>query len=66
MPMLFALGQHQALVEAQAKLSSDEKLCAFLDDIYITSLPGSVTEAHTIVQEELWTYGGNHLHHGRN
>ena len=37
MPMLFVLGQHQALVVAQARLSGDEKLFAFLDDIYITS-----------------------------
>ena len=65
MPMFFALGQHQALVQAQARLSGDEKLCAFLDDIYITSLPGRATEAHTIVEEELWTHAGIHLHHGK-
>ena len=52
MPMLFA-GQHEALVQAQARLFGDEKLCAFLDDMHITSLPGKATEAHTIVEEEL-------------
>ena len=65
MPMLFALAQHQAPVQAQARLSGDEKLCAFLDDIYITSLPGRATEAPTIVGEELWTDAGMHLHHGK-
>ena len=66
MPMLFALCQHLALVQAQARLFVDEKLCAFLDDIYITSLPGRATEAHTVVGEELWTCAGIHLHHGKN
>ena len=65
MPMFFALGQHQALVQAQARLSGDEKLCAFLDDILHHSLPGRATEAHTIVEEELWTHAGIHLHHGK-
>ena len=65
MPMLFALGQHQALVHAQVRLLGDEKLCPFLDGIYITSLPGSATKAHTIVEEELWTHAGIHLHHGK-
>ena len=51
--MLFALGQHQAPVHAQARLSGNEKLCAFLDDIHITSSPDRATEAHTIVGEEL-------------
>ena len=64
-PMLFALGQHQALVEAQARLSGDEKLFAFLDDIYITSSPGRVLEVHTIIQEELWNHANIHFHHGK-
>ena len=56
MPMLFALGQHQALVQTQARLRNNEKVMAFLDDIYITSPePDRVMEAHTVVAEELWT-----------
>ena len=39
-----------ALVQAQARLFGDEELCAFLDDIYITRLPGRATEAHTVVE----------------
>ena len=50
MPMLFALGQHQALVQTQARLRN-EKLMAFLDDIYITSPElDRVMEAHTVVE----------------
>ena len=53
MPLLFALGQHKSLVEAQTRLSGNEKLLAFLDDIYIANMPDRVSEAHTIVEEEL-------------
>ena len=35
MPILFALGQHQALVQTQARLGNLEKGMAFLDDIVI-------------------------------
>ena len=56
MPMLFALGQHQALVQTQARMGNTEKVMAFLDDIVIsTPEPDRVTEAHTTVAEELWT-----------
>ena len=42
MPMLFALGQHKSLVEAQATLSNEKHLFAFLDDVYVTNKPGVV------------------------
>ena len=38
---------------------------AFLDDVYITNQPGRVTEARTVVEEELWTHAGIRLHHGK-
>ena len=65
MPKLFALGQRKSLVEAQARLSGNEKLLAFVDDIYIASMPDRVLDAHTIVQEELSTHAHLHLHHGK-
>ena len=40
MPLLFALGQHKSLVEAQARLSGNERLLALLDDIYIAKYAG--------------------------
>ena len=35
MPMLFSLGQHRALVAIAEQLQENEKLFAFLDDIYV-------------------------------
>ena len=57
-----ALGQHKSLVEAQARLSGNERP---LDDICIASMPDRVSEAHTIVEEELSTHAHIHLHHGK-
>ena len=66
MPMLFALGQHQALVQTQARLGNTEKVMAFLDDIVIsTHEPVRVTEAHTIVAEELWSHARIQVHFGK-
>ena len=53
MPMLFSLGEHQALVAIQARLQDDEELFAYLDDMYIVCTPARV---HTIVKEELWAH----------
>ena len=39
MPALFALGQHQALEAIQGSLQPSEILMAFLDDVYVTTLP---------------------------
>ena len=60
MPRLFALGQHGALEATQTRLGRGEHVMAFLDDIYITNQPGRVIEAHTVVEEELWTHAGIH------
>ena len=63
MPMLFALGQHQALVQTQAMLRDNEKVMAFLDDIHIaTPEPDRVMEAHTVVAEELWSNARIQVH----
>ena len=43
MPMLFSLGQYRALVAVKAKLRTDEKLFAFLDDIYVVCRPDRVS-----------------------
>ena len=39
MPALFSLGQHDALVAIQRRLGLDERLLAFLDDIYAVGGP---------------------------
>ena len=35
MPMLYSLGQHEALLSVQDSLLPDEKLFAYLDDLYV-------------------------------
>ena len=42
MPLLFAVGQHAALVAAQGRLQQDERILTFLDDMYTTSDPDRV------------------------
>ena len=42
MPMLFALGQHQALRSVQHFLRSDERLFAYFDDIHVVCAPERV------------------------
>ena len=37
MPALYALAQHDGLVEADAKLEAGERLFSFLDDLYVTT-----------------------------
>ena len=38
-PALFALGQHEALCRAAAELHQDDALLAFLDDLYVVTVP---------------------------
>ncbi|OLP88553.1 hypothetical protein AK812_SmicGene30090 [Symbiodinium microadriaticum] len=38
-PALFALGQHDALCQAAAALNPDDALMAFLDDLYVVTVP---------------------------
>ena len=58
MPALFSLGQHSALEAIQARLRLDERLMAFLDDIYAKSNPNRSVTVFTAVQEELqrWAF----------
>ena len=53
MPLVFSVGQH-ATLKAALKGLPDEKLLAFLDDIYIVSKPDRVGRAAEVVQTELW------------
>ena len=53
MPLLFAVGQHQALVAAHRQLQNNESIFVFLDDIYMVTTPERVGAVCAIVQEEL-------------
>ena len=53
MPMLFALGQHRALEAVQRRLRDNEKLFAFLDDVYLVCTPNRVADVLAILAQEL-------------
>ena len=65
MPLLFAVGQHAALEAAQGRLQQDERIFAFLDDIYTTSDPDRVGAVYAILQEELHHHCGIRIHTGK-
>ena len=51
MPMLFSLGQHNALRPVQVGLQERELIFAYLDDVYFLE---RVSAIFAILQEELW------------
>ena len=65
MPMLFSLGQHRALVASAEQLQENEKLFAFLDDIYVVCDPDRVENVHQLLQRELWVHARISLHLGK-
>ena len=50
MPLLYALGQHQALVAAKNRLAESEKVFAFHDDVFMVTSPARVGVAYTVMQ----------------
>ena len=52
MPMLYALGQHQALRVVQSHLGAGESLFAFHDDIHTESQVERVGDIHSLLQDE--------------
>ena len=65
MPLLFAVGQHHALDTVSRSLREDEKLLAYLDDIYFCTEPNGVGEVYTVVQEALQTHAGISIRGGK-
>ena len=65
MPVLHALGQHQALCSVQSQLLQDERLFAFHDDIHVVSQPERTVEIHDILREGLWDYSRIQIHAGK-
>ena len=62
MPMLFSLGQHEALEAISGRLLPEERLFAYLDDLHVVCQPARVAEVHTAVREELWRCAKISLH----
>ena len=65
MPLLFSLGQHRALVGVQAHLKTDERLFAFLDDIYVVCPPERVGEVNLVLEQQLRVHTGINIHQGK-
>ena len=65
MPLLYALGQHPALVEFSRSLLLSEQVYAFLDDIYITCHPERVRFLYDTLSASLWTHANIRIHHGK-
>ena len=65
MPALFSLGQHNALVAVQHQLEQDERMFAFLDDIYVTARPDRVVPIFNLLRRELWTHARIQIHLGK-
>ena len=65
MPSLFALGQHQALLETRARLHPSNALYAFLDDIYVTGPPEHTVGQFAIVREALARHANIQVHLGK-
>ena len=65
MPVLFALGQHNALVTLQLRLTPQERLFAFLDDIYVVCSPDRVLPIFQALEVELWVHSRIQIHQGR-
>ena len=66
MPMLFALGQHPALLASQARLLVNERVFAYLDDMYAVCRPDRCGAVFAILQQELQSHAEIQLHHGKN
>ena len=49
-PALFALGQHDALRQAAEALPADDSLVAFLDDLYVVTMPSSARAVLGVTQ----------------
>jgi len=65
MPLLYALGQHRALVEASASLQPGEHLLAFLDDLYVVTSRDRAAEVFRTVAESVEHHAGVRTHLGK-
>ena len=65
MPALFSLGQHAALKAIANELLPTEKLCAFLDDVYLLCKPARVKYLYERVAHHLHEHTGVSLNKGK-
>ena len=65
MPMLYALGQHQALRSVQSRLHPHERLLAFHVEVYAVAQPERIVAVHNIQGEELWQHSRIRINAGK-
>ena len=65
MPALFALAQHDGLVEADSKLEAGERLFSFLDDLYLTTTKKRACDAFDTVAECVHRHAGVRTNFGK-
>ena len=65
MLMLYALGQHHALLAVQSHLLPNERLMAFHDDVYAVSEPERTCKLHNIMRQELWDCSRTQINSGK-
>ena len=65
MPLLFALGIHEALRDVSARLRPGEDLCAVLDDVYALCPPERVRPIYDMLAEAFRRHAGIELHAGK-
>ena len=65
MPALFCLGQHSALVAVERQLRPDERLMAFMDDLYVSCIPDRVVPIFDVLRRELWVHSRIQIHLGK-
>ena len=65
MPLLFAVGQHPALVATQERLGANEWIFAYFDDICILSRPERVGAVYAVLQDELLRHAHIRIHGGK-
>ena len=65
MPLLYALGQHAALESIGSQLIEGERLCVFLDGLYIVCDPSRVVTLFNIAIDVLWNSARIHVHQSK-
>ena len=65
MPLLFSIGIQGALEEVSRSLRPEERLCAFLDDVYLLCLPDRVASLYELLSDALLRMAGIRLHQGK-
>ena len=65
LPVLFAMGQHQALEVVQDSLQPTETLMAFFHDVCVLSNPDRISDVEGSVERKLWNHARIQVNHGK-